>query len=156
MAHVADVANRMSIGSGGEHSRASGMNDEQRQPDRVVQRLFARMQAIYAHRWSSQFPEDADGYAVMVREWAVQLAGLDYDEIRNGLDRLHQRSSNRYWPPTPIEFRELCRPHRQPYERPEFQQRALPQPADPEVGRSFLSSIRQQLGMPNQRAGRSE
>lgn len=131
------------------------MSDADRQPDRVVLRLFARLQAIYGHRWASQFPTADDGRAMVMREWAIRLAGLSHEEIAKGLRGLHKRhGSDRGWPPNPIEFRELCRPARQPHERPEFQARALPsRPVDPAVGDQALAEIRRRLQMGSQATG---
>lgn len=105
--------------------------------------LFARLQNTYGHRFASLLPDRESKIAAM-RDWHQQLKGITDAEIENGFDRLGSRDSElRKWPPSSFEFRELCRPHREPYERTEFQGNALPlHPASPETARKHLDALR--------------
>lgn len=107
------------------------------------------MGAEFGHRFHSQFANEQAAIAAEA-VWAERLAGLSVDEIKIGVDALPQYARNHDgWPPGAAEFRALCRPHREPYERPEFQQRALQQKtADPETARHHLDKIK---GIVNER-----
>lgn len=94
--------------------------------ERVIRRLIARLGAEFGHKFTSAMPT-AEAREAAVAVWAERLAGLSNDELRRGVDALSSYARrNDGWPPGASEFRELCRPHREPYERVEFQQRALP------------------------------
>lgn len=114
-------------------------------------KLFGRLQAIFGHKWTSQIDDDAI-YRLAIEEWRDQLQGISMVQIADGLRRMRQRTgSDAAWPPTPIEFKKLCKPHREPYERAEFQRRELPQnTASLEVGRVHLAKIWRELKQPGQ------
>ena len=95
--------------------------------DEPMKRLFTRLGAEFGNKFYSAIPTDEAEQAAR-SIWAERLAGLSLDEIRKGVDKLSEYAErNNGWPPGATEFRELCRPHREPYERAEFQGRALPQ-----------------------------
>ena len=95
------------------------MNDEAPAlpPARAIWELWARMTAIYGHRWTSAYgdqPWPTDPATGQVAgegagtTWRDGLADFSHDAIRAGLGRCLDRASG--WPPTLPEFRELCRP----------------------------------------------
>lgn len=73
-------------------------------PREWVERLFARLAAMYGSRfadmWDCVDPEAAK------ETWAAGLAGYTGDELTRGLDACRARD----WPPTMPEFARLCRP----------------------------------------------
>lgn len=73
-------------------------------PIRWIDRIFARLSALYGARFADQWRgcDPAEVKSV----WADCLAGYDADEIRRGLDACLCRD----WPPTLPEFAKLCRP----------------------------------------------
>lgn len=75
-----------------------------RLPDAWVERLFARLTAIYGARLADLW-RGADLEEVK-EVWAVELADLTGEEIARGLAACRDRK----FPPTLPEFRELCRP----------------------------------------------
>jgi|AntDeeMetagen285_2_1112576.scaffolds.fasta_scaffold05445_1 hypothetical protein len=114
---------------------------------RVVDRLFDRLVAEFDHKFASKMP-DKQAEDDLKAIWAERLNGLTVEDIRKGIDQLPafvRRSDG--WPPGAAEFRELCRPHREPYERAEFQKRALTQdPADKTVAQSHIDKMRGRMG----------
>lgn len=85
--------------------------------DRAIKRLFTRLGAEFGHKFYSLFPTDEAEQAARAI-WAERLAGLSMDEIRAGVDKLSDYAARHDgWPPGAAEFRELCRPHREPYHR---------------------------------------
>lgn len=78
-------------------------------------------------------------------EWRHQLAGLTPAELERGFERLSRRRDST-WPPSVLEFRALCRPHREPYQREEFQGHALPlKPASQAFAREQMAKARAAL-----------
>lgn len=75
-----------------------------RLPEAWVERLFARLSALYGARladlWRGADLEEVKDV------WAVELADLSGEEIARGLAACRERK----FPPTLPEFRELCRP----------------------------------------------
>lgn len=67
----------------------------------IVQ-LFARFQARYGHKWTSQ-QTTPDMVRLAVAEWADGLADLGADRLRHGL-----ASWDGDWPPSLPEFRRAC------------------------------------------------
>lgn len=112
-----------------------------------VAQLFLRMQSTFGHKWLSLVPDETT-QALAIHEWRHQLAGLSEDEIEVGFQRMLKRTGDKgAWPPGVAEFRALCRPHRELYERAEFQARALPQlPADRATAEHHLAKLRGQIG----------
>ncbi len=108
----------------------------------LVAQLFMRFGARYGNRWTSQIADDT-AMAATIAEWRSELAGLTDIELSAGYQRLRNRRGGDLWPPTPPEYRQLCRPHREPYERPDFQAARLPAPrASAETARAHLAAIR--------------
>lgn len=70
--------------------------------DRVIARLFARLQARYGHKWTSQIP-NAEMVRLAAAEWADGLAGLTNEQIAEGLAEWDGD-----WPPSLPEFRKAC------------------------------------------------
>ena len=104
--------------------------------------LFLKLKAIFLNRWTTQFhsPTDVD---LAKQEWAKGLSGFSADEIERALDAC--RTSQRDWPPSIGQFRELARPRAAPCHKP-FQ-RALPPPAPrPEIVSAALAKMRESLG----------
>ena len=62
--------------------------------------LFKHFLAIYLHKWTDQFVDEANLKAAM-REWAIGLRGLTTQQINQALD-LTRVNSN--WPPAISEF----------------------------------------------------
>lgn len=67
----------------------------------IVQ-LFARFQARYGHKWTSQ-QTTPDMVRLAVAEWADGLADLGAEHLRHGL-----ASWDGDWPPSLPEFRRAC------------------------------------------------
>ena len=112
-----------------------------------IARLFLRLQNTFGHKWLSLIPDDAT-QALAINEWRHQLAGLSELQIEKGFDRMLARTGDKAaWPPGVAEFRALCKPHREPYERAEFQGRALPQSkASKATATAAIAAIRGQTG----------
>lgn len=103
----------------------------------AINRVFAHMALSFPHRWASAFPTKEARNAGK-RVWAKKLNGLTPAELQRGCDNWTGK-----WPPSVNEFRDTCRPHREPYERAEFQGNALPQlPADRETAQKHLDALR--------------
>jgi hypothetical protein len=60
------------------------------------------MHATYGTRWTDLWRDVPP--EVLAATWGDSLAGLTTDEIKYGLSRMGK------FPPTPVEFRDLCRP----------------------------------------------
>ena len=73
-------------------------------PRALIERLFARMAAMYGNKfadmWGCVEPD------TIKETWATDLAGFSNDELARGLIACRSRD----WPPTLPEFRKLCRP----------------------------------------------
>lgn len=76
------------------------------QPAPVMCRLWHRMGAIYGHRWSSAYGEDATAQGEAGEVWAKGLAGLTARQIGDGISAA--MASADPWPPTLPEFRAMC------------------------------------------------
>ena len=93
-----------------------------RLPDTLVWTVWARMQSLFAHKWTSAMGEhpwvhDGDGTRRGPGlEWQRGLAGLDEGAIERGLARCRQARS---WPPSLGEFRDLCLPDPAEYGLPD-------------------------------------
>lgn len=71
------------------------------QPREVINRLFAKLTALYGARFTRMW-EDVDPES-MIGTWSWELAGLTMQEIERGLARCGEH------PPTVRAFRALCR-----------------------------------------------
>jgi hypothetical protein len=77
--------------------------------DDVVTRVWARMTAIYGHKWTSHLGlcSDASGELTeAAKTWQRGLAGLTVKQIGRGFSALI--TSTHEWPPSLPEFRKLC------------------------------------------------
>ena len=63
-----------------------------------------RMEAICGSAWTARM-NTSEKHSILVDEWGSQLYGLTEQELRKGLDSLTSS-----YPPSPAEFRLLCRP----------------------------------------------
>lgn len=117
--------------------------------------IWQAMADLYGHRWTSAYGASTETVSGRggplerltdtVETWRRVLRGITTDEIAAGIGRCIERAEP--WPPTAPQFRERCRPHREPYERPEFQGNALPQlPASQSTAAAALAQIRAGMG----------
>jgi hypothetical protein len=67
----------------------------------ALDRLWARMAAIYGHRWTSSYGLAPDG--AVADEWGHAIRGLTRDQAIRALERCRHGDD---WPPTPGRFRE--------------------------------------------------
>ena len=77
----------------------------QRQPEKVMDHLFAKLAIKYAHKFTSVFP-DEDIQLAAQNEWAEQLSKFSLDQIKKALDVCVDNFPE--WPPTVGEFKALC------------------------------------------------
>ena len=87
-------------------STANTASGREAQPAPVMRRLWQRMGAIYGHRWSSGYGEDAAKEGSAGEVWAKGLAGLSAMQIGAGISAA--MASADPWPPTLPQFRALC------------------------------------------------
>lgn len=66
-------------------------------------RLWQRMTEIFGHRWVSSFGDEPN------ESWCRCLADVTPEQIGQGLNALIR--DNDEWPPTAIQFRNLCTGH---------------------------------------------
>lgn len=93
-----------------ERPDSEASNKDIRLSEETVAQIFLRFQAIFGTRWTANIP-DEDTESLMLAEWSNQLGGLDDQQIQRGFDRLAERKGrDAYWPPSALEFRELCLP----------------------------------------------
>jgi hypothetical protein len=79
-----------------------------------------------------------------VVNWQRALRGISPAELSRGLQECMMRAEE--FPPNAAKFRDRCRPHREPYERVEFQGNALPQmKADKAVAQSHIDGLRNRI-----------
>lgn len=88
--------------SSSEHDRQTKSENERVKQERVMDRLWQRLQEIYGHQLNSQFG------VTIPESWERLLTGLSPDQIKNGLEALATRTET--WPPNAQEFRQLCLP----------------------------------------------
>lgn len=67
--------------------------------------MFAKLSVKYSHKFTSAFPDDPTLHAAQ-DEWAESLAGLEKQQLRQGLDKCIDIYPS--WPPTVGEFKKLC------------------------------------------------
>lgn len=68
--------------------------------ERLIERLWEKMTAMYGHKWTSAHGVGDDG------TWGRVLGGVSPEQLAEGLERCVERDDN--WPPTAPEFRKLC------------------------------------------------
>jgi hypothetical protein len=113
--------------------------------------LWQRMADLYGHRWLSAYGESTllvegapDRLSPTVGTWQRVLRGITPDELGAGIRACIDRAEE--WPPSAGQFRQRCRPRREPYERAEFQGNALPlHPAEPATAQSHINALRNRI-----------
>ena len=78
----------------------SGSEPERQAPGKFAWRLWERMTEIYGHKWVSSYGDEPNG------AWCGVLAALTGEQVKRGLNAL--LNSTDPWPPTAIQFRQLC------------------------------------------------
>ena len=137
-----EINGRKTVPSNPQHS-LSATQAERPEPldDEWVGKLFLILQTRYGHKWLSAYPPGRT-LDIALGEWALGLAGFSADEIKHGLD-----SWDCEWPPTLPQFREVCRPKPTPAaHRDHPHRKALPAPANRDVGNAALAGIRKRHG----------
>lgn len=76
--------------------------------DDEIVKFFARMQHLYAHRWTSAYGPAMEGKSLSpaAKQWRYDLREYTRDQVAYGLQRMVDE--RREWPPGPIEFMGLC------------------------------------------------
>ena len=64
------------------------------------------MSIKYGHKWSSYIGDDKEVYQEIEREWSMQLAKFNLEQIKNALDVVLDNFPE--WPPGVGEFKALC------------------------------------------------
>ncbi len=72
------------------------------------ERLWLRMAETFGHKWTSSYGTEPN------RAWVDGLADMTVDDLKTGLGNLKTWRDEGGWPPTLLQFRELCRPHASP------------------------------------------
>lgn len=72
------------------------------------ERLWMRMIESFGHKWTSNF-----GFAPN-QSWKDGLADMTVADIKTGLANLKAWHDDDGWPPTLLQFRDLCKPHSSP------------------------------------------
>lgn len=72
------------------------------------ERLWLRMAETFGHKWTSNYGHQPN------QSWIDGLADMSIDDIKTGLGNLKTWRDDDGWPPTMLQFRELCRPHASP------------------------------------------
>lgn len=73
-------------------------------PQKGMDKLWLKMTELYGHRWTSSFGVSADPD----HSWATVLAGLNKQQIANGLNILVSRGAEFDWPPPAHVFLGMC------------------------------------------------
>ena len=98
MKHVSEL-----MGSAMDHSQRSIESERPRGNNElgpVMNRLWLRMTEIYGHKFVSSYGDAPN------ESWCRCMADIAPEQIASGLNALLSR--NESWPPTAIEFRQLC------------------------------------------------
>lgn len=66
------------------------------------------MAETFGHKWTSNYGTAPN------QSWIDGLADMTVDDLRNGLSNLRGWQDDEGWPPTLLQFRELCRPRAAP------------------------------------------
>lgn len=72
-----------------------------------LQRLFARLGALYGFIWSNQYPSTASR-DIALKEWLACLKQLTHWQIEKGLKKCMESKDK--FPPTAMQFKERCMP----------------------------------------------
>lgn len=75
---------------------------------RHFDRLWLRMTEAFGHKWTSSFGERP------TKTWTDGLNDMTVADLKRGLVSLKMWQEDSGWPPTLLQFRELCRPHSAP------------------------------------------
>jgi len=100
MKHISEV---LKADLSAQSSESVATPKRQVSDDPVMWRLWQRMTEIYGHRWTSSFGDEPN------ESWCRCFSGVAPEAIGAGLNSLLDREDN--WPPTAIEFRNLCAGH---------------------------------------------
>lgn len=101
----------------------------------AITQLFGRFKLRYEKNWTNRFTSRAM-YDASKREWTYMLAQFSDREIMAALDQ----SADSYpsWPPTPGEFRALCKMQRK---EPSYQPLQITNPTKPETVASEVGKM---------------
>ena len=113
--------------------------DKSPMEDRLITRLFAVLAVKYAHKWTSQFPDETMLEATK-REWSKELGVYTGDHIAYAVDICADHHPE--WPPTIGEFKLLCKAA---VPEPTNDQPRLANPTKPETALKALSAIKELL-----------
>ena len=103
MTHISKIIQRQQ--ESGEPTRER--KKQEPLPAPIVEKLWERMAMIYGHKWVSSYGEADDG------TWSTGLYDVDREGLSRGLEAL--RLSDKEWPPSLPEFRELCKKPNTPF-----------------------------------------
>ena len=111
-------------------------------PEKWVDAVFKKMNAIYLNKWTSQFATERD-ILLSKSEWAEGLFGLSADEIKRGLKKCRDEFK---WPPSIAEFIQAAKGNKNTMEQngAAYQVfKPLPKPeSNPEVKDAALAQMR--------------
>ncbi len=71
---------------------------------KIMQRVWVRMAEIYSYEWTNRYGHKPS------KGWLEILKDLTLNEIRFGFEQLVKTNKYKDRPPTPIAFKELCKP----------------------------------------------
>jgi hypothetical protein len=76
--------------------------------DEDTVKFFARMQHLYAHKWSTAYgpPMEGKELSPAAKQWRYDLRDYSREQVAYGLQRIVDLRLE--WPPGPIEFMNLC------------------------------------------------
>lgn len=77
---------------------------ELRLPQSLLDKLWIKMSETYGYRWTSQYGRSAG----QDHAWAIALKGMNGNQLANGMIELFKRSRDFPWPPTSLQFKEMC------------------------------------------------
>lgn len=66
------------------------------------------MAETFGHKWTSSYGQEPNP------AWVDGLADMTVEDLKHGLSNLRGWQDDEGWPPTLLQFRELCRPHAAP------------------------------------------
>jgi len=69
------------------------------------------MTEIFGHKWTANFGKEPNP------SWVSGLSDMTTEDIQRGISSLVNWKDEGGWPPTLLQFRELCRPHAAPAHR---------------------------------------